>query len=230
MLNQNKHKNILLSILKDIYNDSTISSQLGFKGGTAAYLFYNLTRFSVDLDFDLLDKNYEQIVFEKVKNIAGAYGKIKDAQKKFFTLFFMVSYGEQDRNVKVDISRRIKGSQYETKQFLGIPMLVMKQEDMCANKLLAMSERMERFSRDIYDVWFFLSKMWPINKNIVEDRSKKKLPEFLLDLANKLERLPENQILEGMGELLDDKQKSWVKNSLKKETIFQLRLRAELEK
>lgn len=230
MLNQNKHKNILLSILKDIYNDNTISSQLGFKGGTAAYLFYNLTRFSVDLDFDLLDKNYEQIVFEKVKNIAGAYGKIKDAQKKFFTLFFMVSYGEQDRNVKVDISRRIKGSQYETKQFLGIPMLVMKQEDMCANKLLAMSERMERFSRDIYDVWFFLSKMWPINKNIVEDRSKKKLPEFLLDLANKLERLPENQILEGMGELLDDKQKSWVKASLKKETIFQLRLRAELEK
>ncbi|MBI5229944.1 MAG: nucleotidyl transferase AbiEii/AbiGii toxin family protein [Candidatus Magasanikbacteria bacterium] len=229
MLNQSKHRSILLSILKDIYSDSEISPQIGFKGGTAAFLFYDLTRFSMDLDFDLLDKNFEHAVFEKVKKIAGKYGQIKDAQKKFFTLFFVVSYGKEDRNVKVEISRRTKDSRYEIKQFLGIPMLVMIQKDMCTNKLLAMSEQMNRLSRDIYDVWFFLSKMWPINKGIVEDRSKKKLPNFLLDLANQLDKLPENQILEGMGELLDEKQKLWVKNSLKKETIFQLRLRAHVE-
>lgn len=34
------HKNIMLQIL-------------GFKGGTAAYIFYDLNRFSTDLDFDL---------------------------------------------------------------------------------------------------------------------------------------------------------------------------------
>ena len=49
-----KHKNILIKILKDIYTDATISPILGFKGGTAATFFYDLDRFSVDLDFDLL--------------------------------------------------------------------------------------------------------------------------------------------------------------------------------
>ena len=44
------HKNILLQILKDIFTNSAIGPILGFKGGTAAYLFYDLNRFSVDLD------------------------------------------------------------------------------------------------------------------------------------------------------------------------------------
>ena len=51
------HKNILFQILKDIYSDTTIAPLLGFKGGTAALLFFELDRFSVDLDFDLFDSN-----------------------------------------------------------------------------------------------------------------------------------------------------------------------------
>lgn len=35
---------------------------LGFKVGTAPYLFYNLDRFSVDLDIDLLNTTKENIV------------------------------------------------------------------------------------------------------------------------------------------------------------------------
>lgn len=56
MLDAAHHKTILIRILKDIYTDTTIGPFLGFKGGTAAYLFYDLNRFSVDLDFDLLDE------------------------------------------------------------------------------------------------------------------------------------------------------------------------------
>ena len=56
-----KHKNILLQILKDIYSDATAAPYLGFKGGTAAHLFYDLNRDSVDLDFDLLDENKEKV-------------------------------------------------------------------------------------------------------------------------------------------------------------------------
>ena len=55
MLDIQKHKFILVSILKDIYSDVSLGSIFGFKGGTAFYLFYNLPRFSVDLDFNLLD-------------------------------------------------------------------------------------------------------------------------------------------------------------------------------
>src|SRR3989344_1471425 len=60
------HKNILFQILKDIYSDTTIAPLLGFKGGTAALMFFDLSRFSVDLDFDLLDENKEDYVFERI--------------------------------------------------------------------------------------------------------------------------------------------------------------------
>ena len=50
------HKNILTTILKDIFTNQSIAPYLGFKGGTAVLFFYNLNRFSVDLDFDLLDE------------------------------------------------------------------------------------------------------------------------------------------------------------------------------
>jgi len=75
-LNTITHKNILIKILKDIYTDSTIGPLLGFKGGTAVYLFYNLNRFSVDLDFYLLDAEKEDYVFEQIKKILENYGTI----------------------------------------------------------------------------------------------------------------------------------------------------------
>lgn len=58
-LNINRHKSILTEILKAIYEDATLAPLLGFKGGTAAALNYDLPRFSVDLDFDLLDPAQE---------------------------------------------------------------------------------------------------------------------------------------------------------------------------
>ena len=55
------HKNILVGILKDVFRDASLAPFLGFKGGTAAMLFYELPRFSVDLDFDLLDVPDERL-------------------------------------------------------------------------------------------------------------------------------------------------------------------------
>jgi len=46
----------MINILLKLYKATEVASVLGFKGGTAAYLFYDLPRFSVDLDFDLLKK------------------------------------------------------------------------------------------------------------------------------------------------------------------------------
>src|SRR6267142_7081386 len=99
-LNTVKHKNILIKILKDIYADSTISAMLGFKGGTAATLFYGLDRFSVDLDFDLLNAEKEDYLFERVKTILEKHGKLKQAIKKRFNLFYVLSYDEKDKNAQ----------------------------------------------------------------------------------------------------------------------------------
>ena len=149
------HKNILIKILKDIYTDGTLGPVLGFKGGTAAYLFYHLNRFSVDLDFDLLDPQKENYVFEQVKKILEHYGMIKQAEKKRFNLRYFLAYDDKipgAQNIKVEINRRVFGSMYEVKSYLGISMKVMVREDMFAHKLCAMHERMGKTNRDIFDV------------------------------------------------------------------------------
>lgn len=225
-----RHKNILVKILKDIYTDTSLGPILGFKGGTAAYLFHELSRESLDLDFDLLDEAKEDYVFQKVEEITKQYGKIKESRKKRFNLFLLLSYEDDAPNIKVEINRREFGSRYEVKSYLGISMKVMVCEDMFAHKLVAMHERMGKANRDIFDVWFFGQKDWPINKEIVEKRTEMPFKDLLQKCIEALEKLPDRDILAGMGELLDEKQKAWVKAKLRTETIFQLKLRLENEK
>jgi predicted nucleotidyltransferase component of viral defense system len=223
-LDISKHKIILIKILKDIYADSTISSLLGFKGGTAAYLLYSLNRFSVDLDFDLLDEDQGDYVFNQVEKIISQYGKVKTKTKKRFTYFLELSYADADHNIKVEINRRNFGSKYELATYLGISIKVMVKEDMVADKLVAMYERKGHTHRDIFDVWFFLQDNWPINKALVEKRTNLSFKKLLKECIIILEKLPDRRILDGIGELLDLKQKSWAKAKLRTETIFLLKL------
>ena len=232
VLDTAKHKNILVKILKDIYTDPSISTTLGFKGGTAATLFYDLDRFSVDLDFDLLDSEKEDYVFERVKVMLEKYGTLKQVRKKRFNLFYVLSYDKKDinaQNVKVEINRREFDSTYDVKSFLGISMKVMIKEDMAAHKLVAMYERRNNANRDIFDVWFFLEHNWPINKQIVEARTGMSFKDFLQKCVAVLENMDDKNILAGMGELLDEKQKNWAKAKLRAETIFLLKLKLESE-
>lgn len=224
------HKNILIKILKDIYTNTSLGPFLGFKGGTAAYLFYNLGRFSTDLDFDLLDIDKEQEVFEKIEKIVKEYGAIKEKRNKRHTLFILLSYSEEAHNIKIEINKRSFGSKYEVKNYLGISMLVMKREDMFAHKLVAMTERTRITNRDIFDVWFFLKNNWEINKEIVEKRTEMKFRAYLEKCVKFIEKLPERGILSGMGEFLDEKQKIWAKAELKNDVLFLLKLMLDSEK
>jgi len=224
------HKNILLNILKDIFGDVAIGLSLGFKGGTAAYLFYDLCRFSVDLDFDLLDHNQEEYVFEQVQKILEKYGVVKEARKKRFNFFYLLSYENKIHNaynIKIEINRRSFGSEYEIKSYLGISMKVMVRQDMAAHKLVAMFERLGTTNRDIFDVWFFLKNNWPINEKIIETRTSMSMKDFLQKCIDELETMSDRGILSGLGELLDDQQKIWVKKNLRTETIFLLKLKLE---
>lgn len=225
-LDRTVYRNILVKILKDIYTDSSLGPILGFKGGTAAYLFYDLKRFSVDLDFDLINQEKEDYVFEKIIKILEKYGTLKQAEKKMFNLIYVLSYSgkiPEAQNIKVEVNRRDFGSKYEVKPYLGISMRVMVQEDMFAHKLCAMYERIGQANRDIFDVWYFLENEWPINKKIIEDRTNMNFKEFLRECITLLERMSGQNILSGMGELLDNKQKDWVRTKLQPETVFLLK-------
>lgn len=226
-LNQTKHKTVLIRILKELYSHLEIGPLLGFKGGTAAYLFHGLDRFSVDLDFDLLSSDKEDYVFEEVKSILEKFGKVKTADKKRFSLIYILAYEDKEfeaQNIKLEINKRNFGSKYEIRSYLGIPIKVMVREDMIANKLVALYERIGKTNRDVYDSWFFLSKDWAINKEIVEKRTGMTFRDFLVTIIEVVNHLSNKHMLAGMGELLTDDQKSWVKNKLKDELIFQLNL------
>lgn len=225
-----KHKNILLQILKDIYSDTSLSPHVGFKGGTAALLFYGLKRNSVDLDMDLLDENKEKEVFEKIQKIAMKYGKIVDSRIKRFNLITIISYDPKAQNIKIEVNRRNFGSKYEPKILLGIPMLVMVREDMFANKIMAMYERIGKTSRDIYDVYFFAQNNWPINRELVEGRSGMPFEDILVKCISLLEEMDNRHILDGLGELLTEPQKDWARTKLKNEVIFLLKAWLESKK
>lgn len=224
------HKNILIKVLKDIYTDSSLGPLLGFKGGTAAHLFYGLDRFSVDLDFDLLNETKEQEVFNKVENIVRKYGTVKEKTNKRHTLFILLSYSEEAQNIKIEINKRSFGSQYEVKNYLGISMLVMKREDMFAHKLVAMTERGKTANRDIFDIHFFLKSDWEINREIVKKRTGMRFADYLKKCIEFVENVPARGILSGIGELINEKQKAWIKSKLKQDIIFLLKLMLDNEK
>lgn len=69
MFSKEKHQSVLVNVLREIYINPKLRNLLGFKGGTAAFLFYDLPRISVDLDFDILDEKKREFVFTKVKEI-----------------------------------------------------------------------------------------------------------------------------------------------------------------
>ncbi len=221
------HKTILFQILKDVYSDTRISPFLGFKGGTAALMFYGLDRFSVDLDFDLLDPTKEDDVFERMGRVLRKHGSLKESTRKRFSLFYVLSYEDKAHNIKVEINRRQFGSRYEIRTYLGVSMQVMVRDDMFAHKLMAMHERIGKTSRDIYDVWFFLQHRFPINKGIVEQRSKLPYYDLLRKCIGQLEKTNNRHILGGVGELLTGSQKDWAKAKLRQETISLLKLRLE---
>jgi predicted nucleotidyltransferase component of viral defense system len=223
-LDYSKHKSILLQILKDIYTDTALSPYLGFKGGTAALLFYGLERNSVDLDFDLLDETKETEVFDGIQKIIAAYGKVELSRVKRFNLLNVLSYTPGAQKIKVEVNRRNFGSKYEVKTLLGISMNVMTKEDMFANKLMAMCERVGKTSRDVFDVYFFYKQGWDINTELVERRANMPFGQLLEKCIELLEKMDNRHILDGLGELLSEPQKDWSRNKLKSETIFLLKV------
>jgi len=217
-------------ILRDIYSDTSISSFLGFKGGTCAYLFYGLSRFSVDLDFDLFStgEDTQKLVYEKIGGMLGKYGEVKDNHIKRNTVFFLLSYGDTDHNVKVEVSVRILvpdiREHYEIKEYLGISMLVGKKDYLFASKLAALTSRSETAMRDIYDIWFFGTYHWDINAEVIKARTGKTIKEHVADCILSVEAVKDNEILRGLAELLPgEKEKVWVKTHLRKEVIFLLK-------
>ena len=219
MIDINKHKFFLVQILKDIYSDIELANCLGFKGGTALMFFYELPRFSIDLDFNLINEGKEKIVYEKVRKILLKYGTIYDEAPKFYGPLVVLDYGIGERKLKVEISNRRFEDRYEIKNLLGINMKVMVRADMFAHKLCALLDRNLIISRDIFDCWFFMKNQSPVNKDIIESRMTMPFTDYIQKCIDRLESVNDKGLLHGVGELMDNEMKKFVRTKLRTETI-----------
>jgi len=224
MFDKNRHKIVLVKILKEIYSDPTLRNILGFKGGTAAFLFYDLPRFSVDLDFDLLEGKKKDFVFTRLKEILPKVETLIESTEKRYTLFYLMSYQKGEKKIKIEISKRPIKSSFVVKNYLGISILLMEKKDMVASKIAALLNRKKFASRDLFDLWFFLKNNWEIEEKAVKEKTGLSLKDAFKKTITKIDTIKKNQILQGLGELLDEKQKPWIKENLQKETIFYLKL------
>ncbi|MCL4384107.1 nucleotidyl transferase AbiEii/AbiGii toxin family protein [Patescibacteria group bacterium] len=221
MLDQQKHEQILKNILRDIYTTTELEGKLAFKGGTCLYLFYQLERFSVDLDFNLLAKDFNE---KSVTNILTKYITINDQKNKYFTWSWIGSYERGRQRVKIEISKRDYPDKYVNKDYYGITIPTMAPDCMFAHKLCAITDRKKLQNRDIFDAHFMFVKQFDINSEIIKIRTGKSVKEYLTYLINFIEKnINSNNVLDGLGELLSDSQKDHIKATLKRDILFDLK-------
>lgn len=222
MLNIEKHKQILSKILIEIFSEKSLAGKLGFKGGTALYFFYDLNRFSTDLDFDLIGEGSEKDI-KLIESIVARNLTIVDSRTKRFTWFWLGSYEKGEMKVKIEINTRQYPNEYEVRDFRGYSVRLLKSEYMAAHKFCAVLDRKKLQNRDLYDMWFMLTNDFTINERVVEQRTGKKLKAYLAEILAMIRDLPQNyDVLNGLGEVMDGRKKDWVKGKLLKELEIEL--------
>lgn len=216
-----RHKRILTELLIEIAKH--LGGKAAFKGGTAAMMFYNLPRMSLDLDFDLLEKLSEKEI-DILKIILRKSGKVKEFRDKRFTLFFLLDYEANFPNIKVEFNKRIwKNNSYRTIWLLGVEIKIADEKTMFSNKLVALSQRRILASRDLFDIHYFLKLGYPLNEKLILERTGKSLTEYLNYTKHFIiKNYNSKNILYGLGEVLDEKQKIWAKERLLSETVEEL--------
>ena len=103
----------------------------------------------------------------------------------------------------------------------------MVKEDMFAHKLVALLDRKQIANRDLFDVWFFMKQGWDFNEEIIKLRTGTEPVEYLQKCLQELGEIKKRHLLQGMGELLDPRQKSWVKENLLSDLSFLCRFYIE---
>lgn len=212
----------MAQILGQIFRDSSLAPLLGFKGGTALMFFHNLPRFSTDLDFNLLNPAHEQHVCKTVRKILSRFGIIDDEAIKHYGILLVLNYGRGERMLKVEISNRLYNNHYEILNLAGTDIRVMTLPDMFAHKLCAMGERLS--PRDIFDCWFFLNQHTEINEHIVRERTGLGVAEYAARCATQVRASSPKLLMQGLGEVLDAKTKTFVRTRLIEETATALDL------
>lgn len=152
----------IISDFLHVLNEKTNTYIL--KGGTALMMCYNLDRFSEDIDLDSTGgKNIKKIIESYCINNGYTYRIAKDTDT---VQRFMLSYGNEQKPLKIEISYRnknIKPSSYTTINNIKVYTI----ENLCLMKSTAYNARDK--IRDLYDITYICNNYWDELSDNVKD-------------------------------------------------------------
>ncbi|MBU2543789.1 nucleotidyl transferase AbiEii/AbiGii toxin family protein [Patescibacteria group bacterium] len=232
MLDTQIHETVMKRILREIYQHQQLQSQLVFKGGTCLYFFYDLPRFSTDLDFSFHQQaDVEQVPRVDLAKIVSQNLEIKRDEDKRFTWLWIGSFDKGKQKVKVEVNKRRFSDTYTEHEFYGLTVRSLDLESMFAHKLCAVTDRKKLVNRDLYDTWWLLTKNVAINNQIVQERTGQSVADYLLVVKSYIRKnVSHSHVLQGLGEVLAEPQKDWARDHLLDELFFELELRIEVER
>ena len=234
-----KRRAILREYLQTIILNGIYRHELGklmfFMGGTALRFFYNLPRFSEDLDFDTPGLSYEEfrdilgavekglhkegislgITSEKRDNLFVAELLFED----LMTLYQLIDKRGLDLMIKIEAYKpfwRLESEPGVLSLYgYNLSCFLLGKGNMLSEKLCALFNR--RRGRDVYDTLFMLKMRFPFNRDVL--------------MANKIEGSPKELILEYLKKIPEKELKflaNQVKPFLFKEDDIELVLKAPL--
>lgn len=184
---RNAEKDYLLELI--LYATSDFKRFLVFKGGTALYKFYNLNRFSEDLDFDAVGKRveFDRMIkkIDRTLELLGMRGTaIEREDYGNETTFRLAIRGPLFNGARESMSRiTINISRRERPEFIADRILVpsyqeipsfevsvLDQKEIAAEKIRCILTREK--ARDVYDLWFLLKRGTTIDVPQVNKKCK----------------------------------------------------------
>ncbi len=229
------HKKWMLRLLSEIASEAELATNIAFKGGSCASMLGLLDRFSVDLDFDLLNSS-SKLKESLRKNLHRIFEDIDlslDQESKTQLQFFLKykSKPSERNTLKVEIlDNEVKANDYQKSFIPDIVSYLQTQtiETMFANKLVAPVDRYEKHgsiaTRDIYDINYFFNQGLSFKKKIIEERRNTSVKEYLTELVEFIDKnITSKMIVEDLNYLLSPKQFKIARKHLKSEVTSNLR-------
>ncbi len=184
---RNAEKDYLLELI--LFNLTDFRRILVFKGGTALYKFYNLNRFSEDLDFDIAGKQFNLDALTKrvlrgfeLTGMQRTLYETKDYRNEI-NIKFVVRGPLYDGSknsmsrMTLNLSRRERPTTISNKLLIAsyaeIPsfeVTVLDSREIVAEKIRCIMTREK--PRDVYDLWFLYKRETPIDLSLINKKLK----------------------------------------------------------
>ncbi len=229
------HKSVMFRVLINILDDSLLSQNMYFKGGTCASMLGYLDRFSVDLDFDISRKDLQVDLKRKLEEIFKNIGlTVNDRSENTVQYYLKYESPPNSRNtLKIDaVDTPYENNKYEKALLDEINRysICQTRETLFTNKLVALVDRYEQSGsiagRDLYDIHHFLQKGFDFNEELIEERRGTNGKEYLEYLIEFIEdKATQTVINQDLNFLLEYEKFKAIRKTLKTEAIALLKSR-----